>query len=58
MAVSLAAAIKNEFGVDPELIRGGGGIFLVKVDGEAIFSKKEVGRFPEHEEILAQLRNR
>ena len=54
----MSAAIKDEFGVDSELIRGSGGIFLVKVDGEAIFSKREVGRFPEHEEILVQLRNR
>jgi len=25
-------------------------------DGELIFSKKQVGRFPEHDEILAALR--
>jgi len=28
------------------------------VDGEPIYSKQETGRFPEHEEVLAQLRNR
>jgi selT/selW/selH-like putative selenoprotein len=54
----LAAAIKEEFGVDTELIQGGGGIFLVIADGVTLFSKKEAGRFPEHEEVLAQLRNR
>jgi len=26
------------------------------VDGEIIFSKKAAGRFPEHEEVLVQLR--
>lgn len=54
----MAAAIKEEFGVDSELIRGGGGIFLVTVDGTQVYSKKETGRFPEHEEVLSQLRNR
>jgi selT/selW/selH-like putative selenoprotein len=52
----LAADIKAESGVDAELIRGGGGIFDVCVDGRRIFSKQQVGRFPESEEILAQLR--
>jgi selenoprotein W-related protein len=52
----LAAEIQAEFGVDAELIEGGGGIFDVTVDGERVFSKQEVGRFPENEEILAQLR--
>jgi predicted Rdx family selenoprotein len=38
------------------LIRGDGGIFDVIVDEETIFSKHEVGRFPEPEEILGLLR--
>ena len=42
-------------GVEPELLQGGGGDFDVVVDGTLVFSKKRVGRFPEHEEILAQL---
>ncbi len=37
------------------MIRSGGGIFEVIADGEIIFSKKVVGRFPEHEEIFAAL---
>jgi selenoprotein W-related protein len=52
----LAAAIEAEIGVEPTLIRGGGGVFDVTVDGERIFSKKSVGRFPEDEEILEQMR--
>ena len=43
-------------GVEAELIRGGGGIFDVVIDGRLIFSKQEVGRFPEDAEILAKLR--
>jgi len=37
------------------LIQGKGGVFDVVVDGRLIYSKKETGRFPTHEEILSQL---
>jgi len=33
-------------GIRPQLIKGGGGIFDVKLNGELVFSKKQVGRFP------------
>ncbi len=56
-ASSLAASIRDEFGVESELIKGGGGIFDVAVDGRPIYSKHESGRFPEDEEILSQLRS-
>jgi len=51
----LAAAIKAETEIEAELIRGGGGVFDVTVDGERIFSKQSVGRFPEVREILDRL---
>jgi selT/selW/selH-like putative selenoprotein len=54
----LAAAIKGEFSLDPDLIPGGSGVFDVEVDGERIFSKGEVGRFPEDAEVLSALRTR
>ena len=38
-----------------ELIKGGKGIFDVRADDELIFSKHEVGRFPEHDEVVSQL---
>ena len=53
----MAAEIREASGVEPELIEGGGGIFDVTVDGERIFSKRDVGRFPERGEIAAQLRS-
>ena len=53
----MAAAIKERFNFDPELIQGKGGIFDVKVDGGLVFSKKQVGRFPTHDEILEKLAN-
>jgi len=39
-------------GVEPKLIEGRGGVFEVKVDDHMLFSKHEIGRFPEHEEII------
>ncbi len=52
----MAAEIKRETGVDPELIKGDNGVFDVVVDGRLIYSKHETGRFPEHQEVLEQLR--
>ena len=54
--MSLAKSIERETGAHSELVRGDNGIFDVEVDGRQIYSKKEAGRFPEHEEILAALR--
>lgn len=51
----MAAAIKEEFEVEPELIPGGGGIFDVKVGGKLIYSKHETGQFPENELILGKI---
>ena len=51
----MAAAIKQELGLDVTLIPGGGGIFDVEVNGHRIYCKRETGRFPTHEEILAKL---
>lgn len=39
------------------LVKGGSGVFDVIVDGSCIFSKHDAGRFPEPEEVLAQLRD-
>ncbi len=38
--------------VQVELIKGGGGIFDVVVDGTKIYSKHESGRFPQYREIV------
>ncbi len=51
----MAAEIKKELGIESQLVQGGGGIFDVTVDNKRIFSKKEVGRFPEEKEIVDQL---
>jgi len=36
-------------------VRGGGGEFKVTVDGKLVYSKKQSGRFPDHQEILELL---
>ena len=43
--------IRIKTGLDPELTPGSGGIFDVKLNGETVFSKHEVGRFPKDGEI-------
>jgi selT/selW/selH-like putative selenoprotein len=37
------------------LIKGRGGQFEVALDGRLIFSKKQLGRFPDTKEILEQI---
>ena len=54
-AASLADAIKSQHGLEAELIEGAGGVFDVRLDGDLIFSKQEVGRFPEQDEILDRI---
>jgi predicted Rdx family selenoprotein len=42
--------------VEPELLRGGAGVFDVVRDGQLLFSKHQAGRFPDPDEILDLLR--
>ncbi|MCK5256775.1 MAG: Rdx family protein [Deltaproteobacteria bacterium] len=53
----MAAAISEEFGTEPELFPGSDGIFDVVANGNLIFSKHKVGRFPDHGEIIEMLRS-
>jgi predicted Rdx family selenoprotein len=52
----LAARISKEFGIEPELIKGGNGIFDMVADNKLIFSKPRIGRFPDEEKIIKLLR--
>jgi selT/selW/selH-like putative selenoprotein len=36
-----------------QLVKAGGGVFEVSVDGRLAFSKKKLGRFPTDEEVDA-----
>jgi selT/selW/selH-like putative selenoprotein len=53
----LAETLKNELGLDAQLIKSGGGVFEVVADKKLIFSKKKEHRFPEAKEILEGLKN-
>lgn len=48
----MAAAIRDEFSLEAELVRLRNGIFKVYVDGKKIFDKYEEERFPDEQEIL------
>jgi len=51
----LAEALQGRFGVESQLIEGQGGVFDVRVDGKQVWDKKQVGRFPEHQEIFDKI---
>ena len=52
--MSLATELQGA-GFDAEAIPGNKGQFDVLADGRLVFSKDEVGRFPEDGEVLAAL---
>jgi selenoprotein W-related protein len=41
-----------------ELVPGRGGIFDVHLDGELLFTKKMIGRYPQPDDVLPLLRDR
>lgn len=44
--------MKNQLGVQAELIESGGGVFEIEYGGNLLFSKKNLGRFPNEGEVL------
>ena len=50
-ALSLRDSIEKQFGAKAELIKGSGGVFEVSLNNSLIFSKKELDRFPNENEI-------
>jgi len=50
-ALSLRDSIESKFGIKAELIKGTGGVFEVSLNNSLIFSKKDLGRFPNENEI-------
>ncbi len=53
----MKATLEKEFpGVEIELIKSAGGAFEITVDGTKIFSKLDLGRFPEHSEIIKKMK--
>lgn len=55
----MAAAIQEAYGVEPELVGGHGGIFLVEIDGEQAFrNDPAVCGVPEPAEVVEALRGK
>ena len=50
-ALSLRESIERQFGVKAELIKGMGGVFEISVNDILLFSKKELNRFPNNNEV-------
>ena len=50
-ALSLRESIERQFGIKAELIKGTGGVFEVSLNNSLIFSKKDLGRFPNENEV-------
>ena len=45
--------MKERFDLDSELVDGSGGVFEVAFDSRPVFSKKQLGRFPDNGEVEA-----
>ncbi len=57
MAAGLAAELRESLKVDATLVPGRGGIFQVHLDGQIIFDKKTVGRYPILGEMTKAIRD-
>lgn len=57
MAQELLQTFADEI-AELALIPGSGGNFIVRVDGEAIFSRRALGRFPDAKELKLLLRDK
>lgn len=51
-AVRLAAELENKLDASAQILQSSGGVFEVEQNGQLIFSKKALHRFPEDGEIL------
>jgi selenoprotein W-related protein len=48
--------LEHEFGAKVGLIEGKDGVFEVAVDGNLVFSKRALGRFPDDGEVAGIIR--
>ena len=51
-ALSLRSSLDSKFGILAEMRPSSGGVFEVTLNGSLIFSKKQLGRFPNDGEIV------
>jgi selenoprotein W-related protein len=57
-AQELLSTFETELGEVALIPNGDGGVFEVRLDGEAIFSRAAEGRFPESAELKRRVRDR
>jgi len=57
LAVRILEAMEHEIG-SIEVVTGTGGIFDVHLDGELVFTKSMLGRYPQPDDVLPLLRER
>lgn len=53
----MAAQIKQELDLSPELIKGSGGIFIIEVNGEVVAKKTPAHGFPADDAIVEAVRS-
>jgi selT/selW/selH-like putative selenoprotein len=53
----LAQELHKDIGVKAELVPGKNGVFDVIVDGNTVFSKSKIGRFPNPGEVARKIQN-
>ena len=51
----MQAAIKSKYGMTATLKEGVGGIFTVAIDGKMVYTNQENYRFPEDQEVFAEI---
>ena len=51
----MQAAIRDKYSITADLKEGAGGIFTVLIDGKLVYDNQVTYRFPEHEEIFAEI---
>lgn len=51
----MQAAIKDKYGITARLREGAGGIFEVTIGDRTVYTNAETYRFPENEEIFAEI---
>lgn len=54
MTEQIAHDYKNAF-ARISLIPGSGGVFEVRVDGQTVYSKRQTGRFPDQDALVAEI---
>ena len=57
MAVSLAEKLTASLNLETDLIKGGNGVFDVELSGKLIYSKSDMGEFPNEDSLIQKIRS-